>query len=248
LVSVDAVDAAPFVDALRQHGAAADTALVAIVPAGRRGGAELDRFATVHRLTRPLRRSRLVECLDAVSTEQSAALGLAGLGPAPPLAPPTEPAGSASIVAVAARPSTGGSTGAPRVLVADDYFANQRLVARLLERRGYIVEAVSDGQAAVEAVRDRHFDVVLMDCNMPVLDGYAATAQIRALELDRRIPILAMTANDSSEDRDACLRAGMDDYLVKPIQAAIVLAAIGRWAARECDVAPALAGTPGGPR
>jgi CheY-like chemotaxis protein len=136
------------------------------------------------------------------------------------------------------------------VLVADDYFANQRLVTRLLERNGYVVEAVSDGQAAVGAVLDRPFDVVLMDCNMPVMDGYAATAQIRALERGgRRLPILAMTANDSPEDRDACLRAGMDDYLVKPIQAALVLAAIARWSAsaRELTV-PAPAGPGGGPR
>jgi CheY-like chemotaxis protein len=137
---------------------------------------------------------------------------------------------------------------APRILVADDYFANQRLVTRLLERRGYVVEAVGDGQAAVDATLDRHFDLVLMDCNMPGLDGYAATAQIRALERDRRTPILAMTANDSPEDRDTCLQAGMDDYLVKPIQAAIVLAAIERWVAiARQPMAPAAAG-PGGIR
>jgi CheY-like chemotaxis protein len=98
-------------------------------------------------------------------------------------------------------------------------------------------------------VLERPFDVVLMDCNMPVMDGYAATAQIRALERGRHLPILAMTANDSPEDRDACLRAGMDDYLVKPIQAAIVLAAIGRWSASARELtAQAPAGLAGGPR
>ena len=229
-VSLDAVDAVPFVDALQQHPAARHTTVAAIVPAGRRGGAGLDRLGPVSRLTRPLRRARLVECLDAIAAT-----------PAP------KPAS-------AALPSVDTPARAPRVLVADDYFANQRLVTRLLEKRGYIVEAVGDGQAAVDAALDRGFDVVLMDCNMPILDGYEATARLRALEHGRRTPILAMTANDSPEDRDACLRAGMDDYLVKPIQAAIVLAAVDRWTAigRQqampipLDGAPALA--QGGPR
>ena len=92
----------------------------------------------------------------------------------------------------------------------------------------------------MDATLDRGFDVVLMDCNMPLLDGYEATARIRALEHGRRTPILAMTANDSPEDRDACLRAGMDDYLVKPIQAAIVLAAVDRWSAIGRQQAPPL--------
>ncbi len=76
---------------------------------------------------------------------------------------------------------------------------------------------------------------------MPALDGYEATARIRTLEHGRRTPILAMTANDSTEDRDACLRAGMDDYLVKPIQAAIVLAAVDRWSAIGREQATAIA-------
>jgi signal transduction histidine kinase/DNA-binding response OmpR family regulator len=208
-VSLDAIDATPFVDALQQHAAAGRTSVAAIVPAGRRGGADLDRLGAPDRLTRPIRRARLVECLDAISARVPAA------------APDPVPA---------APPSVDAPARAPRVLVADDYYANQRLVTRLLEKRGYSVEVVGDGQDAVAATLERPFDVVLMDCNMPRLDGYEATARIRALERGRRTPILAMTANDSIEDRDACLRAGMDGYLVKPIQAAIVLAAVDRWA------------------
>ncbi|MEO5822266.1 MAG: ATP-binding protein [Vicinamibacteraceae bacterium] len=235
-VGVDAIDAAPFVDAVQQHAAGAATAIVAMVPAGRRGGADLDRLGSVHRLTRPLRRARLVECLDAVTAERL---------PEAPIAAP--PAAAAPAVVITPEPAAR----APRILVADDYFANQRLVTRLLEKRGYIVEAVGDGQAAVDAVLQRRFDVVLMDCNMPVMDGYAATAQIRALEQGRRrMPILAMTANDSTEDRDACRQAGMDDYLVKPIQAVIVLAAIERWTAvsRESAAAHLEPARPGGSR
>ena len=199
-VSVDAIDAAAFVDALEQQPGP-PTPVVALVPANRRRASDLDRVIGSQRLTRPLRRARLVECLDAIAAQRPA--------PRPVVA----------------------ATGAARILIADDYFANQRLVTRLLEKRGYLVEAVGDGQAAVEATLGRHFDLVLMDCNMPILDGYAATARIRSLEHGRRTPILAMTANDSAEDRAACRHAGMDDYLMKPIQARIVLAAVERWSA-----------------
>ena len=222
-VSVDAIDAAPFVDALQQHPAARHATIAAVVPAGRRGGADLDRLGPAFRLTRPIRRARLVEGLDALSGASRP--GRAAVAAAPPPA-----------LTTAQTPAR-----APRVLVADDYFANQRLVTRLLEKRGYTVEAVGDGQAAVDATLARGFDVVLMDCNMPALDGYQATERIRTLEHGRRTPILAMTANDSTEDRDACLRAGMDDYLVKPIQAAIVLAAVDRWSAIGREQATAIA-------
>jgi len=209
-ISLDALDAASLVDALQEPRAGHHTRIAAIVPAGRRRASDFDRLDSSVRLTRPVRRARLVECLDAVGAAPSApALVAERAAPVP-----------------AAMPA-----GAPRILVADDYFANQRLVTRLLEKRGFVVEVVGDGQAAVDAALDGGFDVVLMDCNMPRLDGYEATARIRALEHGRRTPILAMTANDSPEDRDACLRAGMDDYLVKPIQAAIVLAAVDRWSA-----------------
>ncbi len=223
LISVDAIDVAPFVDALQQHPSAARTAIVAIVPAGRRAGTDLERLRSSHRLTRPIRRARLVECLEAIVIGGVSVP--AGGSPAASIAPAAMAAAAAESTASVA-PDT-----PPRILVADDYFANQRLVTRLLERRGCTVEAVGDGQAAVDAALEARFDVVLMDCNMPVLDGYEATARIRALEQGRRTPILAMTANDSPEDRDACLRAGMDEYLVKPIQAALVIAAVERWTA-----------------
>src|SRR5829696_5887700 len=128
-VSVDCVDTAPFVDALAQHAAGARTTIVAVVPAGRRGGADLDRLASSHRLTRPLRRARLVECLDLVAAAGSPEGALSSSSPA---VPSSQAVSGASALPEAPRPSA-----APRVLVADDYFANQRLVTRLLERRGY---------------------------------------------------------------------------------------------------------------
>jgi CheY-like chemotaxis protein len=218
---VDAPDLGACAEALQ---AGREVPIAALVPSGRRAApTDLDRQRPAHRLTRPIRRARLVECLDALRSQRPAPLPLA------------EPEAEALPVAAkpAAPPAPAAGRLGPRVLVADDYPANQRLVTRLLEKRGCTVETVSDGSAAVEAALGQRFDVVLMDCNMPILDGYEATARIRAGEQGRRTPILAMTAADSPEDRKTCLDAGMDDYLVKPIQAALVIAAVERWAASQ---------------
>jgi len=106
----------------------------------------------------------------------------------------------------------------PTALVADDNEVNQMLASRMLENRGIEVEVAANGREAVDAVGRRRFDVVLMDCQMPELDGYAATQEIRLAEGDQRhTPIVAMTAHAMRGDRDRCLAAGMDDYLSKPL-------------------------------
>jgi signal transduction histidine kinase/CheY-like chemotaxis protein len=106
------------------------------------------------------------------------------------------------------------------ILVADDNAVNRKLTLQQLKKLGYGAEAVEDGRAAVEAVLGGHYDLVLMDCEMPGLDGFEATRVIRAAE--RRggghIRIVAMTANALEGDREACLAAGMDEYLAKPVQ------------------------------
>lgn len=88
---------------------------------------------------------------------------------------------------------------------------------RLLERMGHHVDVAGDGEQALAAVRDSEYDVILMDCQMPVMDGYTAARAIRSLRGGRLLPIIAMTANAMAEDRQRCLDAGMDDYLSKPI-------------------------------
>lgn len=115
-----------------------------------------------------------------------------------------------------------------RILVAEDNRINQRVVAEILKRSKFEVHVVSDGAAAVEAYQSRDFDLILMDMQMPHVDGLHATEQIRAEELSRKkhIPILAVTANGGDEERDKCLAAGMDDYLSKPIQADELLAKV----------------------
>jgi CheY-like chemotaxis protein len=116
--------------------------------------------------------------------------------------------------------------GSLRILAADDYPANLRIVARVLEKRGHTVETVTTGAAAAAAVLASHYDLVLMDCRMPEMDGYDATALIRAREGPRRTPIIALTANDSDDDRQRCVDVGMDAFVAKPLRPAELFAAI----------------------
>jgi CheY-like chemotaxis protein len=109
----------------------------------------------------------------------------------------------------------------PRVLVAEDNEVNSRLATTLLERRGWQVDAVATGVEAVAAAGATPYDLILMDVQMPEMDGLEATRRIRTAEAEgeRRVPIVALTAYALAGDRARCLEAGMDDYLSKPIPA-----------------------------
>jgi len=119
-----------------------------------------------------------------------------------------------------------------RILLAEDNAVNQKLALRLLLQQGYEATVASDGQQAIDALVDGDFDTVLMDVQMPELDGLEATRRIRARWPDRRLQIVAMTANAMAGDRETYLAAGMDDYISKPIRPADLNAALDRaWAA-----------------
>jgi CheY-like chemotaxis protein len=109
-----------------------------------------------------------------------------------------------------------------RILVAEDNAVNQKLVTRLLEKRGHRVRVVANGLEAVNTLKEGGFDLVLMDMQMPEMDGFEATAAVRKEEghSDLHIPIIALTAHAMKGDRERCLAAGMDGYISKPIRAA----------------------------
>jgi PAS domain S-box-containing protein len=122
-----------------------------------------------------------------------------------------------------------------RVLLAEDNEINQRVAMHVLRRLGYGVDVVENGALAVEAAATGAYALVLMDCQMPVMDGFAAAAAIRLRETisHRHIPIVAMTANALKGDKERCLAAGMDDYVTKPIDAARLAQALANWLPQE---------------
>jgi CheY-like chemotaxis protein len=117
------------------------------------------------------------------------------------------------------------------VLVAEDNAVNQTIVEAMLRQLGHRIRMVGTGTAALETLVRESFDLVLMDCNMPEMDGLEATRQLRAGSAGRRcvdIPVIALTANAMDGDRERCLAAGMDDFLAKPVAIAALRAAIDR--------------------
>ncbi len=129
------------------------------------------------------------------------------------------------------------------MLLVEDNAVNAFISAALLESMGVASVHVRDGSEAVASYRNRRFDAVLMDCEMPIMDGFAATRLIREFEAEigaPRTPIIALTANALTGDREHCLRQGMDDYLSKPIEQRQLSALVARWLGGESDGAEAV--------
>jgi CheY-like chemotaxis protein len=173
-------------------------AIIMLTSAGYRGDSELPkRLGVAACLLKPIRLTQLRETMCRA------------LGGAEPKR------------AVSRHDSAPGSEVVLRVLVAEDNVVNQKLATRLLEKRGHYVAVADNGRRALEALQKDHYDVVLMDIQMPELDGMAATALIREKERPggKHQPIIALTAHAMKGDKERCLAAGMDGYLAKPIQA-----------------------------
>jgi PAS domain S-box-containing protein len=118
----------------------------------------------------------------------------------------------------------------PRVLLAEDNLVNQKVACRILEKLGYGVDVATDGQAAFDAWQSGRYQIILMDCQMPVMDGYETTRRIRSMEANgARIPIIALTAHAMKGADEECAAAGMDDYLSKPIDRAQLRSCLDRW-------------------
>jgi len=175
----------------------------------------LTRLGVERWLSKPVRKQELRRALVDLLAHEQAAL------PAPEVALVTELPAAAPLRSA-------------RILLAEDHAVNQEVAAQMLRMAGYDVQVVADGQAAIDAARSHAFDVVLMDCLMPVMDGFEATARLREIEAAEgvtgpaRLPIVALTANAMKGDVEACLAAGMDDYVAKPFTQEQLVAAIER--------------------
>jgi signal transduction histidine kinase len=125
-----------------------------------------------------------------------------------------------------------------RILVIEDNLVNRKVVLRQLESLGYGADAADNGQTALLQLEKQEYDILLMDCQMPVMDGYETTKQIRFLELEQNpaksVKIIGLTANAMEGDREKCLKAGMDDYLSKPVRIERLGAAIAKWSPAKC--------------
>ena len=182
-------------------------------------------------LTKPIRQAHLHACLTSVLSNSTHSLAIAD-----PTFHPTRVLSAISPETL----STLNNAAAPalsqeykaRILLAEDNMVNQKLASRILEKLGYRVDIVSNGEEAIRALESTHYDLVLMDLQMPVMDGISATQAIRAGETalsNPRIPIIAMTAHALKGDRERCLDAGMDDYVAKPIQPQALIEKLDLW-------------------
>ncbi len=149
--------------------------------------------------------------------------------PLPPVAPgpaATEPATDAADAGLAEEPKPAGV----RLLVAEDNPVNQLVAVRMLERLGYRADVAVNGVEAVDALMRTDYAAVLMDCQMPELDGYEATREIRRRQgPPRHTPVIAMTAGATQGDRERCIAAGMDDYISKPVRTADLRLILTKW-------------------
>ena len=209
-------DALGFARELCERGVADRPAVVLLSPRVRSGPpAPALRELALTRLFKPVRQAVLLECIEELLLGSTPAALPAWNAPKPAQAPAVAGAGA-------------------NLLLAEDNRVNQVVAQRMLERLGHRVTLAENGRAAVELHRSEPFDVILMDCQMPELDGYEATREIRARELGgRRTPIIAMTAHAMVGDREQCLAAGMDDYLTKPVKLADLRETVARWTAQR---------------
>jgi PAS domain S-box-containing protein len=173
---------------------------------------------------------------QAVATALEQSASRPGTAPAAPAS--IEPASMTVVEGTSPRrtsPPVQTGEGRPlRILVAEDHPVNQQLILRLLERRGHKVTIAADGRQAVDAYGRDAFDLIVMDVQMPVMDGFEATAAIRAIEQTTgvHVPIVAVTAHAMDGDRERCLQAGMDDYMSKPIHTPTLLAFVARFGSK----------------
>ena len=211
---------------IKRHPLLKDTVLVLLTSVAQRG--EANRFAKngfSAYLTKPVYPTQLQKTLMTVWEAKQKQM-------------PTEMVTHYSVAEPTAAPEKHASDAKPlfetRILLVEDNPINQKLAAKMLLKLGAALEIANNGKEAVEKVCQNAYDLILMDCQMPVMDGFEATTEIRKLDNAKgTIPIIAMTANALKGDRDQCLDAGMDDYLCKPINKSVLANTILKWVKKE---------------
>ena len=199
----------------------AATKLLILTSAGQRGDGERCRQMGIQAyLTKPIARADLIEAVGTVLVE-------------------APPAGAAP--ALITRHSIAESRHSLRILLAEDNLVNQQVATAMLVKRGHQVDVVGNGRQAVDAIGAHDYDLVLMDIQMPEMDGFTATEAIRALPRGRTLPIIALTAHALSGERERCLERGMTGYLAKPFRAHDLFAVIEGRTAATADTAAASA-------
>ena len=206
-------------EAIKADPSIAAVALVLLPAVGKRGHAEEARHAGIAAyLQKPVRQSQLYDCLTALMARSRSASVTA-----PPLVTRHSMRESA-----AQKKDT--IVSSLRILVAEDSLVNQRVALGQLSNLGYRADAVSNGLEVLSALEHADVDIILMDCQMPEMDGFAATAEIRRREgTARHTTIIAMTANALDGDHERCVAAGMDDYLSKPVRPEALRLKLERW-------------------
>lgn len=199
--------------------------LVLLTSMGMRGQAEeAKQVGIAAYLTKPVHRTDLYDCLTMiVDRPAQASPDVLEVGAA---SRPRDVLVTRHVIKEAAKAAR------PRILVAEDNIVNQKIAVVLLEKLGYRADVVANGLEAVDAVARIRYALVLMDCQMPEMDGWEATAMIRKEEGARgshRLPIIAITANAMPGDREKCRKAGMDDYLAKPVTLDEIRVLLARW-------------------
>ncbi len=213
--------------AIKSDPSIAKARIILLSSTGRQGDSELARKAGIDAyITKPVRQTQLLNSLMKIMNDGKVAPpDDSALRPAPQQPPPNELQ--------------------PRILIAEDNAVNQKVAVGLLRKFGYAADVVSDGREAVAASARESYDIVLMDCQMPEMDGYEATAEIRRREGENKhTTIIAMTANALEGDREKCLAAGMDDYVRKPVKAEELKAALERWYGKDMQKPDASADAP----
>jgi signal transduction histidine kinase/CheY-like chemotaxis protein/HPt (histidine-containing phosphotransfer) domain-containing protein len=191
--------------AIKADPTIASTHLVILTSTGERGDAAIARQAGIAAyLTKPVRQSHLFDCLTMVFSKS----GVSAM-----------PSASAPKLVTKHTLVEGKKMSPKLILLAEDNVVNQKVAIRQLQKLGYRCDAVANGREAIEALGRIPYDLVFMDCQMPEMDGYEATAEIRRTETEpNHTPIVAMTAHALEGDREKCIAAGMDDYITKPVK------------------------------